>query len=280
MGEIAKYKIESKLIFERKNMTNPIFTLEEDLSTPVLLSCEHASSYIPEGLDFLGLGKPELKNAKDLFDPGAIEAALKIHDRIGGSLLYSNVSRLVSDTNRPPQLVLGGVNSYHASAVKTELVCGTAEMDELVPIPGNQGLSDAEKLQRYNTYSKPYFETGQKLVKKLLELHGRVVIFSIHSFFPTYHGDVRKTDIDIMFGKQVEKGEALARIVQSKTEFLVEINKPWGLTDAQGGIFGELEDLPGVELYAVDIKNTLLQNGRAENFGELLGASLQEVELV
>lgn len=261
-------------------MQSSVFHLEEDTNSPLLLSCEHASSYIPEEYENLGLTEDELRRAKDLNEPDVLAVARKVRDLLGGSLMYSQVSRLVSDSNRPPSAVAGGANSYHASAVKTELVCSTDREDVLVPIPGNQHLSSEEKLARYNTFTRPYFEAGKELVQRLLDRHGRVVIFSIHSFFPTYNGDVRSTDIDVLFGKQKQKGESLAQVVQSKTKSLVEMNKPWGLLDAQGGVFGELEEVAGVELFAVDIKNTLLTSGKAEPLGELLARSLAECGLV
>jgi predicted N-formylglutamate amidohydrolase len=237
---------------------NP-YTLNTRLYSPILLTCEHASGRIPKRFGKLGLTIAELNGAKDLYDPGSLELARKMAQLLNCSLLTSNVSRLVIDYNR--RLDMKGVakNTYHAPALKLELLTEIKGAETRVPIPMNHRERASAKM-RYHTYVEPYKNAGVKLATKLAQLHGTCIVFSVHSFYPLYNGSVRTVDVDIMFDVAKKLGTRIARAAAGLTTLRVATNKPWGMKDADGGVFNALQFNSQTQVLASDVNNRLLTN--------------------
>lgn len=239
------------------------YILKSSLDSPILLTCEHASPRIPKNLDKLGLSSAELRGAKDLYDPGSEQLARMLAEKLGASMLLSTTSRLVIDYNR--RLDMQGVagNTYHAPALKTELLTELDGQEVIVPIVANQKKSAQLAVARYKQYVQPYQTAGIALAQRLVATHGHCLVLSVHSFYPVYRGDVRKTDIDVLYDVAVREGKVFAQVVKKQTSLVVAENKPWGMKDVDGGVFNGLQSQAGVTLLAVDINNRLLQTGRA-----------------
>lgn len=239
------------------------YILKTNLQSPILLTCEHASPRIPKNLDKLGLSSAELRGAKDLYDPGSEQLTRMLAEKLGASMLLATTSRLVIDYNR--RLDMQGVagNTYHAPALKTELLTELDGKEVIVPIVANQKKSTQLTAMRYKQYVHPYQSAGIALAQRLVATHGRCLVLSVHSFYPVYRGDVRKTDIDVLYDVAVREGKEFAQVVKKQTSLVVAENKPWGMKDVDGGVFNGLQSHAGVTLLAVDINNRLLQTGRA-----------------
>lgn len=239
------------------------YILKTSLRSPILLTCEHASPRIPKNLDKLGLSSAELRGAKDLYDPGSELLTRALAEKLGASMLLATTSRLVIDYNR--RLDMRGVagNAYHAPALKTELLTDIQGQEQIVPILGNQKNVARLTTTRYREYVQPYQAAGIALAQRLVELHGHCLVLSVHSFYPVYRGEVRKTDIDVLYDVAALEGKRFAHAVKKQTSLVVAENKPWGMKDVDGGVFNGLQSHAGVTLLAVDINNRLLQTERA-----------------
>lgn len=239
------------------------YILKTNQKSPILLTCEHASARIPKDLNKLGLSFPELRGAKDLYDPGSAQLTRMLAENLGASMLLATTSRLVIDYNR--RLDMQGVagNAYHAPALKTELLTDLDDKEIIVPIVANQKKSARLAVARYKQYVQPYQVAGTTLAQRLVAIHGHCLVLSIHSFYPVYRGDVRKTDIDVLYDVAVREGKQFAQVVKKQTSLVVAENKPWGMKDVDGGVFNSLQSQPGVTLLAVDINNRLLQSKSA-----------------
>lgn len=238
------------------------FVLHKRLDSPILITCEHASSRIPRELGTLGLTREQLGGAKDLYDPGSEALARSVARQLNCSVLISTTSRLVIDYNR--RLDMQGVadNAYHAPALKAQLLTDIAGREVVVPIPGNLRRSPVLEKQRYRQYVLPFQQAGMQLVSDLVKLHGTCVVLSVHSFYPVYAGKLRTVDIDVLYDASRTTGKALARLVRRHTRVRVAENKPWSLRDADGGVFKALQSQPGVALLAVDVNNIQLKTVR------------------
>lgn len=239
------------------------YILKTNQRSPILLTCEHASARIPKDLNKLGLSFPELRGAKDLYDPGSAQLTRTLAEKLGANMLLATTSRLVIDYNR--RLDMQGVagNAYHAPALKTELLTELGGEETIVPILANQKKSAQLSVTRYKKYVQPYQAAGIALAQRLVAIHGHCLVLSVHSFYPVYRGDVRKVDIDVLYDAAVREGKQFAQVVKKQTSLVVAENKPWGMKDVDGGVFNSLQSQPGVTLLAVDINNRLLQSQRA-----------------
>lgn len=236
------------------------YILKSNLHTPLLLTCEHASARIPRGLGKLGLSKAELRGAKDLYDPGSEQLARALAEKLKASILLATTSRLVIDYNRRLDMKGTADNTYHAPALKTELLTELEGEEKIVPILGNQKKPAQLTVQRYRDFVQPYHDAGVSLAQRLVATHGHCLIVSVHSFYPKYSGVERTTDIDVLYDAAVVEGKRFAVAARQHTTLVVEENKPWSLKDADGGVFKNLQTNQGIVLLAIDVNNKLLQS--------------------
>ncbi|MEM9342022.1 MAG: N-formylglutamate amidohydrolase [Pseudomonadota bacterium] len=220
---------------------------------PVLLVCEHASARIPAEFRDLGLGADDLDSHIAL-DPGAFETAKRLSDRLDAPLVHSTVSRLVYDCNRPPGA---------ASAMP--------ERSEDTAVPGNVGLTSADREDRVDRFYRPF---EALLEKTLVERPGPSVLLTIHSFTPVFHGTRRSVEIGFLHDTDTRLADALLQVA---TGFDIQRNAPYGPED---GVTHTLlrHALPRNILNAmVEVRNDLIATPEAcERMAEALGGWLTE----
>lgn len=116
----------------------PYAVINPDGSSPYLLLCEHASNRIPRALGDLGLPLAE-RQRHIAWDIGVSALSQHLSAALDAPLFMANYSRLVIDCNRPlhvPSLI--------------------PEVSETTAVPGNAGLSEAERQQRIDTLFHPF----------------------------------------------------------------------------------------------------------------------------
>lgn len=146
----------------------------------VVLVCDHASNRVPRSLGNLGLG-PEQLAGHIAWDPGAAAVARGLSARLDAQLILGEWSRLVIDLNRP--------------LASTESI---PEESDKVRIPGNLGLSGAERARRISALFDPYHRAVAALLEK--RRAQRTLLLSIHSFTPTLDGQERPWHVGIASG--------------------------------------------------------------------------------
>lgn len=203
-----------------------------------LVLCEHASAHIPARYGDLGL-RPEWRKSHAAWDPGALALSEVLSAALEAPLVAGGVSRLVYDVNRPPEA---------ASAIPVR--------SEVVEIPGNAGLTDAQRQERIEAVYRPFCAA----VDALLDARPRAVI-TVHSFTPVYFGTPRATEIGILHDRDTRLADAM--LAHAPKARQVERNAPYGPAD---GVTHSLKlhalsrGLPNVML---EIRNDLL-TGSAE----------------
>lgn len=176
----------------------------------VLLVCEHASSHIPDRFDGLGLSA-EHRLSHVVWDPGAVAVAKHMSSKLDAGLVFSTVSRLVYDCNRPPE-------APDAMPVKCEYI----------DIPGNVDLSDAEKDDRVRSYYTPFYNL---LTDTIAENPGTPVIVTIHSFAPVYMGRNRDVEVGIVHDADHRLADQMLKLASQHTTMVVLRNDPYGPED-------------------------------------------------
>jgi predicted N-formylglutamate amidohydrolase len=178
--------------------------------SPVLLVCEHASHFIPEVFDNLGLEDKDLQSHV-VWDPGALAVAELISAALDAKLVVSRVSRLVYDCNRPP-------TSPGAIPVRSETY----------NVPGNVGLSDSARTARIANFYEPFCDL---LAATLANNPNLQVLVTIHSFTPNYMGHNRAVEFGILHDDDSRLADEMLIAAPALTDMNVQRNAPYGPED-------------------------------------------------
>lgn len=175
------------------------------------LICDHASNRVPQGLGNLGL-TPEQLLEHISWDPGAAEVARHLSILLDAPLVLSGYSRLVIDCNRP--------------LLSHELV---AEQSAGITVPGNQGLTNADREARIKYLFEPYHTAIENLLDQ--RSAEQTLLFSIHSFTPALHNHQRPWHIGVSHKANPKLAQCLHHELTLQKDIQVGFNQPYAIDD-------------------------------------------------
>lgn len=212
-----------------------------DAGGAALFLCEHASHAIPAR--YAGLGLTDAAAVSHAaWDPGARDLALHLRNCLDGTLIAGRISRLVYDCNRPPE---------SASAMP--------EKSEVIEVPGNTGLNDAQRAERIETVYRPFCAAVTAAIETRAAREQPTALITIHSFTPVYYGESRPTEIGILHDSDSALADALLEGAENLPHRIVHRNRPYGPEDGVTHslqIHGLAHGLPNV---MIEVRNDLLQ---------------------
>ncbi|MEJ5086543.1 N-formylglutamate amidohydrolase [Brucella pseudogrignonensis] len=191
----------------------PVIVVNGDGNSPWLFVCEHASNFIPESFNSLGLDAEALK-AHIAWDPGAVEVARRLSSGLNAPLVESGLSRLLIDCNRP----------LHA----TDLI---PEISETTIIPGNHDLSAIERTARIDLSHRPFHTCVEEVIAKRAKCGLPSWIVTIHSFTPVYRSVSRPWQIGIIHDEDDRIAKPLIAALAQDKSLTVGINEPYSPAD-------------------------------------------------
>ncbi len=191
----------------------PVLTGWQDGSSPFLLTCDHAGRRVPRRLGRLGLPETEF-DRHIAWDIGAAAVSGRLAEALGATLVEQLYSRLVIDCNRPPSVE----NSI-------------PRVSEATQIPGNAGLSAAEKQARRAEIFQPYHDRIATLIDRRAERGRATVLVAMHSFTPEYLGVARPWHIGTLYGRDARLARSLATMLRREDRFVVGDNQPYSVSD-------------------------------------------------
>ena len=228
-------------------------------SHPVVLVCEHASFRIPPQFHDLGL-RSEALTSHIAWDPGAMETAQALSGLLDAPLVYSTVSRLVYDCNRPPE-------SNAAMPAKSEIYS----------VPGNSDLSADDRQLRADTYYRPF----EKRIGEVLEEHGSgAVLVTLHSFTPVYNGVSRDVEIGVLHDTDARLADAMLQVAGG---FDIRRNEPYGPGDGVTYTLRRHALARGLLNVMIEIRNDLVATpeqcaAMASRLADWLNAALVDLQ--
>ena len=178
----------------------------------IVLVCEHASPVIPAEWGDLGLTADQ-RRAHIAWDPGALAVARGLMRCLDAVLVHAPVSRLVYDCNRAP-------DRPGAMPVRSEVH----------DIPGNLGLTSAQRLRRVEAVYLPWIAGLHGVIAGRIALGLRPVVVTVHSFTPVYFG-VKRT---VEFGVIHDADTAFSRAIHAAARgmgLVFELNAPYSAAD-------------------------------------------------
>jgi len=174
-----------------------------------VLACEHASNLVPDSIQ-LGVDASVL-DSHAAWDPGAVMVARRLAERLDATLVAARFSRLVCDCNRPP-------DADDFCTVRTEIHA----------IPGNAGLTQAERAARSAALYTPFHDCLAGQIERRLDAGIRPILVTIHSFTPIWNGVPRAVELGLLHDRDPLLVDALLPHVMAFTGLRAARNQPYG----------------------------------------------------
>jgi predicted N-formylglutamate amidohydrolase len=244
----------------------PFATVNPHGKSRAILACDHASDYIPSRLGNLGLG-PEDRKRHIAWDIGAAEVAHALSSHLDAPLILSGYSRLVVDCNRP----LNVPDAF-------------AELSEDTSIPGNIGISVAEKTERASTFFWPYHDALHQLIESRLRNSTLPVLVGVHSFTPVYRGVSRPWHVGVHYRLDARAAIVALAALRRDPQLTVGENEPYKVTldgDYTAPVHAERRGMPYVlfEIRQDLIASTTGAQAWARRLAEVLRLVLDQKSL-
>ncbi|HTV90592.1 MAG TPA: N-formylglutamate amidohydrolase [Stellaceae bacterium] len=214
----------------------PVRVLRPDGAADFLLTADHAGRAIPRRLGDLGL--PESERARHIaWDIGIAGVTERLAAALDATAVLQAYSRLVIDCNRRPEW---------ASAIPL--------VSETTAIPGNAGLTAAEREARRGAIFQPYHDRITALLDRRRADGRRAVLVAMHSFTPVFNGVARRVEVGILYnagGRDLRLPHILLDLLRTDRDLAVGDNEPYAITgnsDYTVPVHGEERGLPHVEI--------------------------------
>lgn len=241
---------------ETVRVTNPSGT------SPYVLTCDHASNFMPEGFGTLGLPAEDFER-HIAWDPGALAVARGMAEALDATLIETGVSRLVIDCNRP-------LDAHNL----------IPETSETTTIPGNAGLSESERQARIELAWRPFHDTVAATVEARQAAGRETRLVSVHSFTPVYFGKQRPWHIGIIHDGDERIAAPLLRALNGVAGIVVGDNEPYSPADLVYFTLEKHARSRGLACAMIEIRNDAIATGADQaRWARLLAAMLDKLEV-
>ena len=256
--------VERPLLSEAEG--DPVAVVNPAGASPFLFVCEHASRRMPASLGNLGLTGDAL-TSHIAWDPGALAVAEDMAEALDAPLVHQRFSRLVYDCNRPP-----------------ESPGAMPETSEIYEIPGNRGLSPADRLRRTEGLYLPFHHAVADLLAARKRAGRETVIVTMHSFTPVYLGKPRAVEIGILHDADSRLADAMLAAVKAEDAYDIRRNEPYGPEDGVTHTLIKHGVSNGLMNVMIEVRNDLIsdrdgQRVMADYLATLLGEGLAALRI-
>ncbi len=201
--------------------------------SPFVLLADHAGQQVPAALHDLGLPQAELDRHIG-WDIGIAGTTRALAKRLDAWAIEQTYSRLLIDCNRPlasPTLI--------------------PEVSDGTLIPGNAGLSAAQRQQRIDAIHAPYHARISAELDRRREAGIPTVLVMMHSFTPAMNGMQRPWHAGVLYHQDTRFAHALLQALRAEGDLVVGDNEPYSVnrnSDYAVPVHGEGRGLVHVEL--------------------------------
>jgi predicted N-formylglutamate amidohydrolase len=154
----------------------------QDKPLRIIVTCEHGGNSFPKQFSALFHDRKELLESHRGHDPGALDLAKKLAHGLKAPLFFSEITRLLIDTNRSP------TNPNRFSDITSR-------------------LSPPEKAIIQELCYQHYRAEVESELANIIRKSGLTLHLSVHTFTPLLQGKVRSADIGFLYDPS-KKAEA------------------------------------------------------------------------
>ncbi len=178
---------------------------------PFVIVCDHASNYVPD--EFQSLGLPDTERARHIaWDIGAAGITHYLCAAFDSPGVLCGASRLVIDCNR----------QLNALDLIPEISDGTV-------IGGNLNLTAQDKTNRIRRWFHPYHDAVRSVLDERLWRRTPVIFLSIHSMTENLAGVERPWEIALSSYRDRTLAEPLIAALRVPGDMIIGDNRPYDL---------------------------------------------------
>lgn len=207
----------------------------------LLFTVDHASQFIPEAYNNLGLTDPSVLHRHIAWDIGIEDVTRRVADKLSATAIYARFSRLLIDANRYP-----------------EDMALTPAVSDGILIPANKKILDEEKGHRIATYFQPYHDAVERLLNKKIYEHRSPLLISMHSFTPIMNDFERPWHIGVLWDRDQRIADPMLEILRRNSSLVVGDNEPYSARDPLGYTMSAHGMDRGVPNVAIEIRQDLI----------------------
>jgi len=211
----------------------PFTVLHPAGRSPYMLIADHAGQQVPEVLADLGL--PQVERDRHIgWDIGIAGVTRELARLLDAWAITQTYSRLVIDCNRPlasPTLI--------------------PEVSDHTVVPGNAGLSAAQRQQRIDAIHAPYHARIAAELDARAGQQRPTLLVMMHSFTPRMNGAERPWHAGVLYHQDTRLAHALLQALRDEGDLVVGDNEPYSVSstsDYAVPVHGEGRGLLHVEL--------------------------------
>jgi predicted N-formylglutamate amidohydrolase len=211
----------------------PFSVVHAEGLSPYVLLADHAGQRVPQRLRDLGLPRAELDRHIG-WDIGIAGVTRHLAALLDAHAILQTYSRLVIDCNRPlasPTLI--------------------PEVSDHTVIPGNAGLSAAQRQQRIEEIHAPYHAHIDEVLDGRGGQGRPTLLVMMHSFTPVMAGAQRPWHAGVLYHRDTRLAHALLQALREEGDLVVGDNQPYLVSDTSDyavPVHGEGRGLLHVEL--------------------------------
>ncbi len=197
-----------------------VIEIPGDPARGLVVVCDHARNAIPAPYGNLGLPEGELSR-HIAYDIGVEGVTRRLCERLGLPGVLACFSRLLIDPNRAeddPTLIM--------------------QLSDGAIVPGNVGLSGAERARRIELFYRPYHRAIARMAARSIAAGRPPVVFSIHSFTPMWKGVPRPWHAGVLWKDDPRFAVPLIEELGRDRELVIGDNEPYS-----GGLEGDTLDV-------------------------------------
>jgi len=216
-------------------------------ASPYVLLADHAGQQVPQALQRLGLPQAELDRHIG-WDIGIGGVTRGLAARLDAWAIEQTYSRLLIDCNRPlasPTLI--------------------PEVSDGTVVPGNAGLSDAQRQQRIDAIHAPYHARIDAELAARTAAGRPTLLVMMHSFTPVMNGVARPWHAGVLYHRDTRFAHALLHALRDEGDLEVGDNQPYSVSSSSDyavPVHGEGRGLVHVEL---EIRQDLIADAAGQH---------------
>ena len=211
----------------------PCRVLRPDGGSDFFLTADHAGRAVPRRLGDLGVSAGEWER-HIAWDIGIAAVTERLSRALDATAVLQTYSRLVIDCNRRPDW---------DSAIPS--------VSEHTAIPGNLGISAAEREARRREIFDPYHREIALILDRRRAAGKRTVLIAMHSFTPVFKGEKRSVEVGVLYNRDARLAAIMLDLFRAEGDLAVGDNAPYAITgssDYTVPTHGEARGLAHVEI--------------------------------